>query len=395
MHDERALILTLIPFKFGTRARKAATALAPRMPTRYLALARVGRTGLWDSPRSWVEDEELSVHQVPVAAPRTEPRRGNQIRNIAVCYVPAFFKLALAALTHPAQLVIINGTSLLPLGLMHRLLFRSRLILDINERPGQVHTRGSVASYLSRIEIPLLRVASRHIDTAMVVTYADVEAVRALGFRKVVLVRNVPKTEWRAPYEPPPFVRSQDSRPLLRAVAMGSIYEGRGYELLIRGVSLANKSRPVQVTLCGPGRDSYMEGLRELAAECGVAHMVTFIDRIDSVNVSRMYLKSDVGMVLYEGHDPGNDGLSNKLFECVCSGRPVIASDLPENRRFVTETGVGWLTDNTPEDLARKLISVADRRHLDQIATHCRTIGDQDLHWDREFLRVVAPHTGA
>jgi len=389
MRHKRALILTLLPYKFGTRAKKGAASLSMRIPTRYLAPARVGRSKLWDRPGAWSENANLSVHQVDVRTARTEPRVRNQLWNIFVVYVPALAKLLREALKFRADIMLINGTSLLPVGIIHHVVFKSRLVLDINERPGQVNTKGSIAAWFSRLEVAMLRLFSRYVSVALVVTYADVDVARKLGFRRVALVRNVPQSEWRASFTMPPFSRSEEGEAPLRLLAMGTIYEGRGYELMIRSVALLEGSQDVRLTLCGPGRDSYIEHLQELAQAFGVEKKIDFVDRIDPSEVSRMYLAHDVGLVIYEAADPGNDGLSNKLFECVASGRPVIASGLPENRRFVSESGVGWLTDNTPEDLASKILRAAQPQKLADVALRCRAMGDEDLHWDGEFMRAL------
>jgi hypothetical protein len=70
-------------------------------------------------------------------------------------------------------------------------------------------------------------------------------------------------------------------------------------------------------------------------------------------------LVRELGVALYEPTDAGNDSLSNKILECVSTDRPVLAGDLPENRRFVVDNKVGWLTSVTAEDIAESLVARA------------------------------------
>jgi hypothetical protein len=104
-----------------------------------------------------------------------------------------------------------------------------------------------------------------------------------------------------------------------------------------------------------------------------------------------MYLSGHVGLVLYESDDPGNDGLSNKILECVSTGRAVLAGDLPQNRDFIQEHQVGWLTPMTTPDLAFSLAEVACRskNEITQIARRARKLGDTSLSWEGEFQRVI------
>lgn len=387
MSMPRALVISPGAFKFSTRARKAALTLATKLDTTFLGLSKVGRTKMWDVPGEWIESG-VRVVQVKVSTPHTEPTSVNQALNILTVYVPALIRMLARAVRTPANVIYVNGTSLLIIGLVHRTIFGSTLVLDISERPGLVNARGSVASLYARVEVRLLRRLATVIDVATVVTNADVEIARDLGLRNVHLVRNAPLLEWPAPWKEPPFSNAEDQPPELRAVMMGSIFEGRGYEILIEAVSIANRTHPVTLTLCGPGRDQYRKRLEGLAAELGISSNVVFMDRIDSAQVSSVYLASDVGLVLYEGDDPGNDGLSNKLFECIASGRPVIASDLPENRRFVSANGVGWLTTTTPQSIAEILVKASTPGLLSNLAAHCRDFAFENLNWEAEFEPV-------
>lgn len=391
MKRRRALVISPVPFKFATRSRKTALALSEHWSTAYVSFSRAGRTKSWDEHGTSTQ-HGIRVIQVKTRAPLTGPRRSSQVRNLLLSYLPAVFHLTWKALRTPAAVVVVNNTTFLPVGLLHRFLHRSTLVADINERPGMIQSKGSLASWFSRGEVRMLRRAGRFVDAAMVVTTADVDAVSDMGFERVHLVRNVPMLSWRAPYTPPPIAGSPKAP--LRAIAMGTVYEGRGYDTLLRAIASANAHTPIDLTICGPGRDDYIARLQELAAAEGIKDRVSFLERISPDEVSAQYLKHDIGLVLYEGHDPANDGLSNKLFECISSGRPVIASDLPENRKFLTKSDAGWLADTTVPALAQALVAAA--RNPEEIvrrARHCRDYADSQLNWDAEIAPLLAEVT--
>ncbi|XKH53513.1 glycosyltransferase [Citricoccus nitrophenolicus] len=274
---------------------------------------------------------------------------------------------------------------MLPLALMHNIRYSSDIVLDVPERPGMVTVSGSAASLFSKFERALLKISRPFVAETLVVTYADVDYMKSLGFESVRLVRNVPMSDWKAPYLPPPIAGQGDDNRKLRLIAMGSVFEGRAYEKLIKAVAIASAQIEIELTVCGPGRPGYLTDLRSLADDLRIGDRVNFIEPVSIEKVSAMYLSADIGMVLYESTDPGNDGLSNKLFECVASGRPVIASDLPENHRFVEENGAGWLAGDSVEDLARVIVSAAEPDSVQSKASHCRRIGDEVLSWETEF----------
>lgn len=383
-----ALVLSPLPFRFATRSRKAATVFARTHQTTYISPARVGRNKMWDNSGKWVV-EGVNVVQVATVTPRTQPNRRTQVFNLSLSYAPALFLMTIRTLRTRADLVFVNSPFLVSLGLLHKLIYRSELILDINERPGLVATKGSLATFLGKFEPTVLRLVAKFVDIATVVTYADLDIVKDLGFGQVLLVRNVPMDGWKAPYVEPPIARNLTSREL-RAIAMGTVYEGRGYETLLEAIAIANLTSKVRLMICGPGRDSYKGDLTDLARSLKIDHMVEFMDPVHSSEVSATYLKADVGMVLYESHDPGNDGLSNKLFECVSTGRPVIASDLPENHRFVETHQVGWLTQTDGGSIAAALVIASDPEILAGLANHCRKFGDERLNWEAEFSPISA-----
>ena len=371
------------PWRFATRTRKAATSYASRGPVTFLAPQRVGRTGKWDESGRRQEGRVQVVH-VPVGTLVPSPGKRSMALNLLKAYVPALVRLARVTMTTPADVVHVTGAPLIPLALLHQKRYHSTLILDINERPASVASQGSLFSTFSRIEPALLRAGARAATITTVVTEGHAELLRDHHnwTAPVLVVRNAPNATWRAVWTPPP-------EGPLRVVTVGTIFERRGFELIIEAARICRDSaNEVEVHIHGSGRPEYLSTLRQLITDHEVTDLVQLHPSVSSDNVSSIYLTGHLGLAFYEPSDPGNDSLSNKIIECIASGRPVLAGDLPENRRFIQENDCGWLTELTSEAIAQKLIALTTHGDLLKIAARCRDIASQ-LTWESEFNPVI------
>src|SRR5689334_11467752 len=88
-----ALVVSVAPYTFATRSRKAARAYATAYRTRFVAFAAAGRAGRWDRAGSSVVDG-IEVEQVAVRAIATQPGKRSMLRNLLGSYLPAAARMA-------------------------------------------------------------------------------------------------------------------------------------------------------------------------------------------------------------------------------------------------------------------------------------------------------------
>jgi glycosyltransferase involved in cell wall biosynthesis len=383
----RVLIVSLAPYRFATRTRKAAVAYRATADVVFLGLQGVGRTGKRDRSGASLVDG-IHVRQVPVRPLTAEPGLWHQLRNVLWSYTPSFARLVYHAIRTPADVVHVTGAPLALVGWLHKLRHRSVFLLDVNERPASVTSSGSLFSVFSRFEPSILRAAASRADITTVVTPGHADILEGdFSFANVLVVRNAPLCSWRAAFLPSPAAHDSD----IAVVTVGTIFEGRAFEHLLNAVAISRRAGvDVRLQIYGTGRKSYLDRLALLATELKVTDLVSFEGALDSSNVSKAYLGGQIGLALYEQEDAGNDSLSNKILECVSSGRPVLAGDLPENRRFLTEHEIGWLTPVDAASISKAFVDIAGRSSLlAPLALTCRRLGDQQLNWEHEFAKVV------
>jgi L-malate glycosyltransferase len=95
-----------------------------------------------------------------------------------------------------------------------------------------------------------------------------------------------------------------------------------------------------------------------------------------------------------------SDGTSVSLLEAMATGLPVIASDIPSNREWITEDVNGWLVSpGSAEEFADRCLRVAglSAEQRNYISERNRHIVEERADWDRNFpelLRLYERLTG-
>lgn len=142
----------------------------------------------------------------------------------------------------------------------------------------------------------------------------------------------------------------------------GMQQQGRGLELVLR---IVNDVPDAYFVFIGEGRLN--DSLRRMSEELGVAERVRFISTVSLADLPNYTASADIGLQPIENTCINHSTTdSNKLFEYVQAGLPVIASALPEIRKVVRIYDFGLLVE--PGNSAsltsalNELVSDADRR---------------------------------
>lgn len=119
----------------------------------------------------------------------------------------------------------------------------------------------------------------------------------------------------------------------------GGLQQGRGLERL---VDVAGKVEKTYFVFIGGGRLETL--LMDHARRLNIENRVRFIPTVPLKELLHYTASADIGVQPIENTCLNHFSTdSNKLFEYVQAGLPVIASDLPEIRRVVNEHGLGIL----------------------------------------------------
>jgi glycosyltransferase involved in cell wall biosynthesis len=123
----------------------------------------------------------------------------------------------------------------------------------------------------------------------------------------------------------------------LRLIVTRALYKEYGHETIIRAVKQLHDAQiPVELFIAGTGVEE--NNLKQLAAELGLTHLITFAGRLNNASLKSHLLHANVYLSM-----PDTEGVSASLLEAMaCYCIPVV-SDLVANRMWIENKKNGLL----------------------------------------------------
>ena len=176
---------------------------------------------------------------------------------------------------------------------------------------------------------------------------------------RMTVVNNSPKKAWfagarKGPTLPKPRVFGHH----------GHMTPERGLNLLLDAFFEVQKTHPeIELQLAGSG-ESAGEVTRRVE-ELGIARKIKLIGRYTHADLDQLYGDIDVGVLPYPPNELINHTLSNKIFDYMACGKPVITSEASPMKRLIVETKAGvtfepWSVDALVVALKRVLSAPAE-----------------------------------
>jgi glycosyltransferase involved in cell wall biosynthesis len=185
-----------------------------------------------------------------------------------------------------------------------------------------------------------------------------------------------------------PFSREEigvDPHHLMLILQGTGINADRGGEELIDAINLTDN-----VSLFVVGSGDVLDFMKKKVSELFLVSRVRFIPVCQLETLMRYTKTADVGLSLDKNTNLNhNFSLPNKLFDYIGAGIPVIASDLYEIRRVLTEHKCGILiSEVNPGEISKAIIRLRDDRTLLSELKHNSLIASDTLNWSVESVKV-------
>jgi glycosyltransferase involved in cell wall biosynthesis len=235
-----------------------------------------------------------------------------------------------------------------PIALVLSRLCRARVIYHEHDSPGPGDDRAAQSSF-ARFTLRCRRALGRRAAVCVLPNRTRAELFgRTVNRDDVLTVWNCPMRADVAPERP--------NRPAsrLKVVYHGSIVPSRLPRQVIE--ALAQLPREVTLQIGGyetAGHPGYVQSLLDLAGELGIADRVTFVGTVrQREDLMRLCATGDVGLALLPADSADFNeremvGASNKPFDYLANGLPVLVADLPEWRTTFIDAGLGRVCDPT------------------------------------------------
>jgi glycosyltransferase involved in cell wall biosynthesis len=266
---------------------------------------------------------------------------------------------------------------------------RAALVYDAHELYGEA-TGTSLAQRIGAfVERRLERFMVRSSDRVITTNASRAERLtQRHGRRHIDVLQNVPWVVRELSPLDPGYPR--DSTILLY---QGGIYaEGRAFEQTVQALTMLDG---VHLVTVGFGRDHDLERVRDWADEAGVSRRVHLLPARSFDELVHTAAAATIGLVPITPRGLNEYlGDTNKLFEYLMAGLPVVASDLPEIRRVLMSGNppVGEFFDpESPESIADAVRRIlADRRLYDRRRSEARRLALATFNWDLEQGRLLS-----
>ncbi|HEY9152083.1 MAG TPA: glycosyltransferase, partial [Anaerolineales bacterium] len=158
-----------------------------------------------------------------------------------------------------------------------------------------------------------------------------------------------------------------------------------GVDVLAKAfVKVAHQRKDVSLLLLNGG--SQTNAIRQILMNGGVLDRVQFGGQVSQRDLPRWYHMAD--LYISPSHV---DGSSVSLMEALACGLPVLVSDIPANREWVSDGVNGWLfPDGNADILAEKILTViAQRRKLIPIRRAARKSAEERADWKKNFAKLL------
>ncbi|MBN2547568.1 MAG: glycosyltransferase [Anaerolineales bacterium] len=240
------------------------------------------------------------------------------------------------------------------------------------------------------------RWATRYTLKRSTVMVGDCSTIRSLAVSFGMPTERIVTFPWGIDlkhFSPPdhfPPVRSPAASPapftILSTRSWEPIY---GVDLIARAFVQAAAQRP-ELRLVMLGNGSQAGKLRQIFGERRFGQddqpTVIFPGQVKYADLPRFYRQADI--YVSASH---SDGTSISLLEAMACGMPVLVSDIPGNREWVSQGQQGWLfPDGDVKALADAIVQAVDQRTLlPEMGQAARQLTEQRANWDKNFPHLL------
>lgn len=163
----------------------------------------------------------------------------------------------------------------------------------------------------------------------------------------------------------------------------GVINYGRALDIFINAFAKAPSNYHFFII----GYGHLKEDLEKLVRQLGIDNRVHFLGLIPHHQLHLYTPSFDFGVNMGGGNLSKDFGLSNKLFEYMHAGIPVLCTRNPENELIFNKYNIGYLTDNSIEDVLKGILHLGKKIEHSTYVAQCKNAA-QEYEWSSEINKL-------
>jgi glycosyltransferase involved in cell wall biosynthesis len=166
-------------------------------------------------------------------------------------------------------------------------------------------------------------------------------------------------------------------------ICHGAIEERYGHETILRAVAMARRDVPrLRFRITGQGNDE--RRIRQLIDELDLAANVDFLGWVTLEQLTHELSNADVGVVAQLSSPYSNLVHTNKMYEYIMFGKPVIATRLDAVRAYFGPESLYYVPPGDHERMARAIVELATDPELRRRLTRNASRLYEDYGWARQ-----------
>jgi glycosyltransferase involved in cell wall biosynthesis len=224
---------------------------------------------------------------------------------------------------------------------------------------------------------------ARRVDAVVLVEDGQADTFRH-GIRRTVFLYNYPLLD-----DHRPIIRVSDGHTLIHT---GAHAESKGCRIMIETMRhVVLHISEARLLLVGPFHNpAYEMEMRHLILTYGLERNIKLVGTVPHTDVPGWIAQADIGLVpTMPQYQPS---VPTKMFEYMMALLPILASDLPTNRRFIQEAACGFVVNpEQPEAYAEKIVYLLRHPH------EARALGErgyravhEKFNWNREEKKLLS-----
>lgn len=367
------LHISLTEFRNESRVIKETSSLIQAGIFEHVYIAALHTDGLKENENI---DKSISVKRFAIVSRKL----GLSFLMQLVKYIELSFRLFFYYRKKDIKVINIHALALLPLGIILKRLFKTKLVYDAHELETE---KNGLTGFRQKISKLIERRLIKQVDFTIVVgeNIADWYASE-YDIPRPIVVLNAPfkrELSYKNLFRENLNIRS-DQKILLY---QGGLAKGRGTHYILDAFKERKDDKVVAVFM------GYGELEKEIKDAAQKYPNIYFFPAVKPDVVLNYTSSADIGISLIE-----NTCLSyyycmpNKLFEYAMAGIPVIASNMKDMSEFITKNNIGTvITDFSPKGVNKSIDSLLDQ-NLSELK-HNAYVAACNHSWEHQEIKMI------